>query len=372
MADWLNLFTVETWREFEAAGSKTSGFRESRWSRVQQMRPGDRLLCYIVGAKRWVAVLRVMGEPVFTDQPRIYSSDTFPARVPVEVELALTPETGVPAVDLLGSMPMFAKLKDGTRGWGAFFMGSPSKWPDPANGQVVIEAIQDALAHPVERELPRSALRRRPRTVESPTLGTVAVPDADDDLDNGDLLEAAPASDHTEIQALLAGLGRAMGHDIFIARNDRGREYRGRPLAELPGVVDRLPTHFNDATDKVVELIDVLWLDDNAVAAAFEVERSTVIYSGLLRMSDLLVMQPNLDIPIFLVAPEDRRERVLREVNRPSFRAMKTKKPMHKTCRFISFESLREATEKYRDVLPHLQVSWVKNDLSEACELDDA
>jgi hypothetical protein len=61
-------------------------------------------------------------------------------------------------------------------------------------------------------------------------------------------------------------------------------------------VVDRLPTHFNDATDRVVELIDVLWLDDNA-AAAFEVERSTVIYSGLLRMSDLLVMQPNLDTP---------------------------------------------------------------------------
>lgn len=372
MTDWLNLFTVETWGEFKAAGAKTSGFRESRWSRVKQMKPGDRLLCYIVGAKRWVAVLRVAGEPVFTEEPRIWSGDAFPARIPVTVELELTPETAVPAVDLLGSMPMFATLKDGTRGWGAFFMGSPSKWSDPANGQVVVEAIQDALANPVERPLPRSALRKRPKTVESPTLGTVAVPDADDELDDMDVPEVAPASDHTEIQALLAVLGRAMGHDIFIARNDRGREYRGRPLSDLPGVVDRLPTHFNDATDKVVELIDVLWLDDNAVAAAFEVERSTVIYSGLLRMSDLLVMQPNLDIPIFLVAPEDRRERVLREVNRPSFRAMKTKKPMHKTCRFISFESLRESFEKYREVLPHLQVSWVRTNLSDSCEIDDA
>ncbi len=51
----------------------------------------------------------------------------------------------------------------------------------------------------------------------------------------------------------------------------------------------RLATQFNAATNSVIELIDVLWLDQIAVAAAFEVEKSTSIYSGLLRMSDLLV-----------------------------------------------------------------------------------
>jgi hypothetical protein len=315
-----------------------------------------------------VGVLRVTDEPFYGVEPRIWKSDVFPARLNVRVELELEPETGVPAVDLLADMPMFDKLT-GTRGWGAFFMGSPAQWAD-ADGKVVVEAIHNAIERPVSRPIPKSALRKRPRTVESPELGTVALPEAEDETDEP--VEAAPASEHTEIQALLARMGRAMGHDVFIARNDRNRDWHGKPLAELPGVVDRLPTHFNDATDKVVELIDVLWLDDNAVAAAFEVERSTVIYSGLLRMSDLLVMQPNLDIPIFLVAPEDRRERVLREVNRPSFKAMKTKKPLYRTCRFISFESLREASEKYREVLPHLQVSWLRNDLSESCELDDA
>ena len=313
-------------------------------------------------------VLRVTDQPFYSAEPRIWASDVFPARLNVRIELELEPETGVPAVDLLPDMPMFDKLT-GTRGWGAFFMGSPAQWAD-VDGKVVVEAIHHAIDHPVSRPIPKTALRKRPRTVESPELGTVAIPEAEDETDES--VEAAPASEHTEIQALLARMGRAMGRDVFVARNDRGHDWHGRPLGELPGVVDRLPTHFNDATDKVVELIDVLWLDDNAIAAAFEVERSTVIYSGLLRMSDLLVMQPNLDIPIFLVAPEDRRERVLREVNRPSFKAMRTKKPLYRTCRFISFESLHEASEKYREVLRHLQVSWVRDDLSESCELDDA
>ncbi len=372
MAYWLDLFTVETWREFKDAGGGVSGFRQSRWARVQKMRPGDRLLCYVVGLKRWVGVLEVVGEPWNSTEPPIWLSDSFPARIDVRIELELTLETGVPAVDLLAEMPMFDKL-DGTRGWGAYFMGSPALLSD-ADGDVVVRAIRAAISEPVSRPIPKSALRKRPQTAETQELGTVAIPDVDEHDEGSSEGAVAPPQEreHTEMQALLARMGRSMGHEVFIARNDRSQTWQGRPLAELPGVVGTLPTHFNDATDRVVELIDVLWLDDNAVAAAFEVERSTVIYSGLLRMSDLLVMQPNLDIPIFLVAPEDRRERVLREVNRPSFKAMKTKKPLHKTCRFISFEALRRASEQYREVMPHLKASWVRSELSESCELDDA
>jgi len=34
---WLDLFTGKTWQEFKAAGSRISGFRESRWSTVQNL-----------------------------------------------------------------------------------------------------------------------------------------------------------------------------------------------------------------------------------------------------------------------------------------------------------------------------------------------
>jgi hypothetical protein len=57
-------------------------------------------------------------------------------------------------------------------------------------------------------------------------------------------------------------------------------------------------------------LIDVLWLQGEAIVAAFEVEHTTTIYSGLLRMADLVSMQPNLKLDLFIVAPDERREYV--------------------------------------------------------------
>lgn len=54
----------------------------------------------------------------------------------------------------------------------------------------------------------------------------------------------------------------------------------------------------------------MLWLRKNSIAAAFEVECTTAVYSGLLRMSDLLALQPDLDIKLYLVAPDERRGKV--------------------------------------------------------------
>ena len=53
-----------------------------------------------------------------------------------------------------------------------------------------------------------------------------------------------------------------------------------------------------------------------AIVAAFEVEHTTSIYSGLLRMSDLLTMQPNIDIKLYLAAPDERFTKFKNEVPR--------------------------------------------------------
>jgi hypothetical protein len=44
----------------------------------------------------------------------------------------------------------------------------------------------------------------------------------------------------------------------------------------------------------LIEHIDVLWLRGNRVEAAFEVEHTTAVSSGLIRMSDLITLHPNL------------------------------------------------------------------------------
>jgi hypothetical protein len=376
VAYYLSLFTVETWQEFKAAGGKVSGFRQSRWGHVKKLKPDDRLLGYLVGAKRWVAVLRVTSEPYIATEPKIWAGDDFSARVDVEIEHELTPETGVPIYDVLPELTLLDKIKDKKRGsWGAFFIGSPSPWSE-ADAKVVVQAIQAAAENPVHRDLPKEAFQKaKPKAVDSGTpLGEVTVPDDvpehgtqhDSGLWQG-AAEDIKTSEHTEIQALLMRLGRKMGHKVFAAVGDQNRLWQGKPLSQMAGFTKDLPTHFNDATHRIIKHIDVLWLDDNAIAAAFEVERTTSIYSGLLRMSDLLVMQPNLDIPIFLVAPESRHDKVLEEVNRPTFKAL-PKRPLHKTCRYISFESLTDSMDKYSDVLLFMSVSWLL-ELSESCDL---
>jgi hypothetical protein len=145
---------------------------------------------------------------------------------------------------------------------------------------------------------------------------------------------------HTEIQYELLAVGAELGLDVWVARNDRSRKWNSKMLGSLPRMVDELPTQFNDATNRTIELIDVLWLSGNSIVAAFEVECTTSIYSGLLRMSDLLALQPNIDINLFLVAPDERRDKVEQELLRPTFSLRE--KPLSKICGFLPFGKLCE------------------------------
>jgi hypothetical protein len=160
-----------------------------------------------------------------------------------------------------------------------------------------------------------------------------------------------------------------MGFDAHVARNDQSRIWRGQRLGDMPKRRETLPQQFDPVTNQTIELIDVLWLDRNAIIAAFEVESTTSIYSGLLRMSDLLSRQPNISVPLFLVAPEERRFKVMQQVNRPTFDRMEP--PLVEVCRYISFETLRDALAQVRDYARYLKPDWLQT-ISESCAFEDA
>ncbi|WP_066342359.1 type II restriction endonuclease [Azohydromonas lata] len=132
---------------------------------------------------------------------------------------------------------------------------------------------------------------------------------------------AANESDatHTQVQGWLRDVGHALGFKVWIAANDRSREYAGGRLAD--GCLTEFPTTAGTGLD-AVRLIDVVWVEPgNAkVAAAFEVEHSTSIYSGIVRMLDLaLGTEIGEGSALFLVAPDDRREEVRQQLQRPAF-----------------------------------------------------
>jgi hypothetical protein len=97
-------------------------------------------------------------------------------------------------------------------------------------------------------------------------------------------------------------------------------------------------------TLRTIEQIDVLWLRKRSIVRAFEVEYTTAVYSGILRMADLLSLQPNMDIKFHLVAPASRREKVFQEIQRPVFSLLE-KGPMAEFCTFISYDSLIELSK---------------------------
>ncbi len=126
---------------------------------------------------------------------------------------------------------------------------------------------------------------------------------------------------HTEIQGWLRDLGTALGYDIWIASNDKNRLYLGARLSE--GCLDSLPDPIrsSDAAD-TVSLIDVLWVskESGKIVAAFEVEHSTSIYSGIVRMLDLALGVPeHAGAAFFLVAPDVREQDVRAQFARPAF-----------------------------------------------------
>jgi hypothetical protein len=93
----------------------------------------------------------------------------------------------------------------------------------------------------------------------------------------------------------------------------------------------------------------VIWMRGRSIFRAFEVEHSTAVYSGILRMADLLALQPNMDIKLHIVAPASRKQKVFEEIRRPVFSLLE-RMPLAERCTFISYDDLNEIGE-----LPHLK-----------------
>ncbi|MFZ2158462.1 MAG: type II restriction endonuclease [Bradyrhizobium sp.] len=146
---------------------------------------------------------------------------------------------------------------------------------------------------------------------------------------------------HTEVQGWLRDLGIALGFQVWIASNDGARSYKDGRLAD--GCLDRLPDDLARAgAADAIRLIDVLWIDQSGdVAAAFEVEHTTSIYSGIVRMLDLaLGIDGAAGRNFFLVAPDDREGEVRAQFARPAFSRVS-----ELNLRYLPYSELRNHRE---------------------------
>jgi len=168
-----------------------------------------------------------------------------------------------------------------------------------------------------------------------------------------------PGLTHDSIQLLLLEMGAGLGLDIWVATNDRGKTVDGQAFSSLPRMRDSLPTQFDPRVMKIIEHIDVLWLRGNGIEAAFEIEHTTSVYSGLLRMADLVTLHPNFHIRLYVVAPDIREFKVLQEITRPTFEGLP--RPLREFCGCITYSRLLVEAEMVRKYGSQLKPGFLKD-----------
>lgn len=200
----------------------------------------------------------------------------------------------------------------------------------------------------VEEEVVEAAVEGEPTTEPEPQERAEAESDIDeDDEEKGEESKRK----HTEIEYKLLWLGNMLGLSVWVATGDRKKSYKGMTLSEMPGMLSFLPTKIRVKTPTSIERIDVLWLQDDNIVAAFEVEHSTNINSGLLRMSDMLVAMKGTTILTYIVAPNGRLDEAKKKMNRPTFKVT----GQTDSCRFIPYSDLRD---KYKEVKQNGSISY--------------
>lgn len=142
---------------------------------------------------------------------------------------------------------------------------------------------------------------------------------------------------HTEMQYHLLKIGKALGYDPIAAVNDRGKchgevNFSFISLNQFP----QMP--LDKETLGTVQLIDVIWFEKNTnkPICAFEVEKSTSIYSGILRLSDLAFSFTDHQTSLFIILPDSREKEVVMQLNRPTIKNSSV------SIQYILFSDLRE------------------------------
>ena len=129
---------------------------------------------------------------------------------------------------------------------------------------------------------------------------------------------------HAQIQIALVLIGQHLGYRSWIARNDRGIKYRDEEISKLQNVIARLEDEktlasYPDAI-RAALLIDCIWFRETRfIPAIIEIEHSTGVTSGLSRMKTLFDQLPRQFTRYVIVAADEEREKVRKEINKPQF-----------------------------------------------------
>jgi hypothetical protein len=332
-------FQFLTCLQHEVWGSNSDRFKD--W------KVGDYLL--ILVNKALAGLAEVSGKP-FVSKHRVWDNGLFPHRIPLKFLHVLVPENRPP---VLGEIrDCLTSVWGPSYGWGILNQQLLSDhraetiittFRSHRNDLAEVKANLDRQLR--DAKLQREAVVSQKRKPARPSGSGVELP-----FDKKLFPSKEEESAHSRSQSALIRLGKTTGCSVWVGSNDRTRLFKGKSLGE--GCLKSLPRlGLSEEATKRISLIDVIWIRQNARVCAFEVEATTSIYSGLLRMSDLLSVVPALNMKLFIVASRERQDKVMAELARPTFQRI----GLSEFCRFIASEDLEALCSKLADLEGHVQ-----------------
>jgi len=160
-------------------------------------------------------------------------------------------------------------------------------------------------------------------------------------------------TEHTEMQWRLIRLGNKSHFDVWVPVADQSKEFDGNKFRDF------VIKEFQEAIDvpTYIKNIDTVWKLGQSIKSAFEIEHSTQIYSGILRLSDLRALAPNSNYPLFIVAERDKKNRVFEQIKRPTF--SNDYLSLDEVVKFLSYDTVRDLDEEIKNGQAGFDINWL-------------
>ena len=174
---------------------------------------------------------------------------------------------------------------------------------------------------------------------------------------------------HAQMQIALLKIGVELGFRTWIAQNDKGIMYKDKRIGELDGVIvnlgsEKLVASYPEAVKSAL-LIDCIWFKNGRLMpAVIEVEHTTGVTSGLTRMKGFHDTMPPFPTRYVIVAPDEDREKVVREANRDQFKSLNTRyfpySSVEELYGLCQRRRLQGVTEEFLDTFMEPVVAGIK------------
>lgn len=139
---------------------------------------------------------------------------------------------------------------------------------------------------------------------------------------NSDIADLEIRRKHSQMQVALAEIAKALDMRTWLAVEDHGIRYNGKPIMEYPFIVpdlcrERVISGFPEAISEAKH-IDCMYFN-GGLPFAFEVEHTTGVTSGLTRMLKFRDKASFLNTRYVVVAPDDDRQMVMQKAQPEQF-----------------------------------------------------